>query len=76
MAETSRDRRHARLACSGCGTVFSVTPGKVETVVYSFKGSSDGLNPDAGLTNIGGMLYGTTASGGTDFNGTVFVITR
>jgi uncharacterized repeat protein (TIGR03803 family) len=59
----------------GCGTVFSVTPGKVETVVYSFKGGSDGLNPDAGLTSIGGKLYGTTASGGTDFNRTVFVIT-
>jgi uncharacterized repeat protein (TIGR03803 family) len=59
----------------GCGTVFSVTPGKAETVVYSFKGGSDGLNPDAGLTNVGGRLYGTTVSGGTDFNGTVFVIT-
>jgi hypothetical protein len=44
-------------------------------VLYSFKGGSDGLNPDAGLTNMGGRLYGTTASGGTDFNGTVFVIT-
>jgi uncharacterized repeat protein (TIGR03803 family) len=60
----------------GCGAVFSVTPGKVGTVVYSFKGGSDGLNPDAGLTNIGGLLFGTTASGGTYFNGTVFVITR
>jgi uncharacterized repeat protein (TIGR03803 family) len=59
----------------GCGTVFFVTPGKVETVVYAFKGGSDGLNPDAGLTNIGGLLYGTTVSGGTDFNGTVFAIT-
>ncbi len=27
----------------GCGTVFSVTPGKFETVVYSFQGGSDGL---------------------------------
>jgi uncharacterized repeat protein (TIGR03803 family) len=59
----------------GCGTVFSGTPEKVETKVYSFKGGSDGFNPDAGLINLGGMLYGTTASGGTDFNGTVFVIT-
>jgi uncharacterized repeat protein (TIGR03803 family) len=59
----------------GCGTVFSVTPAKVERVVYSFKGGSDGLNPAAGLTDTGGILYGTTASGGTDFNGTVFGIT-
>jgi uncharacterized repeat protein (TIGR03803 family) len=59
----------------GCGTVFSVPPGKAETVVYSFKGGFDGLNPEAGLTYIGGRLYGTTANGGTDFNGTVFVIT-
>jgi uncharacterized repeat protein (TIGR03803 family) len=58
----------------GCGTVFLVTQGKAETVVYAFKGNFDGLNPDAGLTNIGGMLYGTTANGGTYFNGTVFVI--
>ena len=58
----------------GCGTVFSVTPGGGGTVVYSFQGSFDGFNPNAGLTNVGGTLYGTTANGGLNFNGTVFAI--
>ncbi|HEX3431637.1 MAG TPA: choice-of-anchor tandem repeat GloVer-containing protein [Rhizomicrobium sp.] len=64
-------------ACSGygCGTVFSVTPQGVETVVYAFQGGSDGLNPAAGLTAINGAIYGTTASGGTYYNGTVFSVT-
>jgi len=56
----------------GCGTVFSVTPGGVETVVYTFKGGSDGSQPYAGLLNVGGTLYGTTFSGGAGGCGTVF----
>lgn len=63
-------------ACSGygCGTVFSVTPAGAETVVYAFQGGNDGLNPQAGLTNVNGAIYGTTASGGTYYNGTVFSV--
>lgn len=63
-------------ACSGygCGTVFSVTPKGAETVVYAFQGGNDGLNPNAGLTNVNGAIYGTTASGGTNYNGTVFSV--
>lgn len=56
----------------GCGTVFSVTPQGAETVVYAFQGGNDGLNPQAGLTNVNGAIYGTTASGGTYYNGTIF----
>ena len=45
----------------GCGTVFSITPSGAEKVLYSFKGgTSDGGEPEAGLLNVNGVLYGTT----------------
>jgi uncharacterized repeat protein (TIGR03803 family) len=53
-------------ACSGrgCGTVFSIDPGTgAETVIHSFIGS-DGAAPEAALTYVNGMLYGTTVIGG------------
>jgi uncharacterized repeat protein (TIGR03803 family) len=59
----------------GCGTVFSVTPGGIETVLYSFQGGSDGSSPRASLLNVDGTLYGTTAVGGAYAYGTVFSIT-
>jgi len=65
---------------AGCGTVFSVTPGGGEAVVYAFQGGNDGANPDAGLIDVAGVLYGTTRGGGY-VNcygagcGTVFAIT-
>ena len=64
---------------SACGTfssgaVFSINPTTgAEKVVYSFAGGGDGANPQSALLDIKGMLYGTTASGGTSgFDGTVF----
>ncbi len=67
---------------NGCGTVFKTTTAGVETVLYSFKGGSDGIVPQGGLINIGGTLYGTTGYGGgagggnCSFDcGTVFKIT-
>jgi uncharacterized repeat protein (TIGR03803 family) len=63
-------------ACEGgCGTVFKVTPGGAESVVYAFKGGGDGAFPFASLINMGGTLYGTTANGGADGDGTVFAVT-
>jgi len=59
----------------GSGTVFKITTAGAETVLYSFLGGSDGENPQAGLINVGGTLYGTTANGGASGNGTVFKIT-
>jgi uncharacterized repeat protein (TIGR03803 family) len=60
----------------GCGTVFSVTPRGTEKVLHSFGGSSsDGEAPEASLTEVNGMLYGTTSGGGTYGKGTVFSIT-
>ncbi len=60
----------------GCGTIFKVDPAGTESVIHSFKGGSDGANPDAGLIDLNGRLYGTTSSGGGSKNdGTVFHIT-
>jgi uncharacterized repeat protein (TIGR03803 family) len=67
------------------GTVFSITPAGVETVLYSFSGnggiggSPDGATPVAGLIQSSdGDFYGTTEFGGGIDNcncGTVFKIT-
>ena len=49
----------------GCGVVFKVDPAGNETVLYIFRGGSDGNGPYGDLTrDTAGMLYGTTASGG------------
>lgn len=49
----------------GCGTVYMLAPGGVETVLYAFKGGSDGAHPNAGLIPDGaGNFYGTTENGG------------
>jgi uncharacterized repeat protein (TIGR03803 family) len=59
------------------GTVFEVTPGGVETVLYSFAGGTDGCNPDAGVV-LGkkNVLYGTTTACGSSNNGIVFEVTQ
>jgi len=58
------------------GTVFKITPAGVETVFYSFSGGTDGSQPQAALIQgADGNFYGTTLSGGTTTNGTVFKIT-
>jgi uncharacterized repeat protein (TIGR03803 family) len=51
--------------------------GATESVLYSFKGGSDGLYPQAGLIQgSDGNFYGTTANGGTGpGTGTVFKVT-
>ena len=62
----------------GYGTVFELTPGTpwTQAVLYSFGGGNDGANPAAALTlGTGGVLYGTTAAGGSSGNGMVFQLT-
>jgi len=57
---------------SGCGTVFALNPTTgAEQVVHAFQAGSDGANPQAGLINVGGTLYGTTAFGGGSTSCTV-----
>jgi uncharacterized repeat protein (TIGR03803 family) len=62
----------------GCGTVFELTPTGTETVLYSFKGGSDGYSPGSSLLiDAGGNLYGTTTWGGSCSRcGTVFRIAQ
>lgn len=60
-----------------CGTVFSLTPDGVETVIHAFNGGKDGWAPAAGLiADSKGNFYGTTQSGGAKDLGTVFRISR
>jgi len=63
----------------GAGTVFSVTTGGAEKVLYAFRGGRDGANPEAGLIAVTGLLYGTTPAGGATCYpngcGTVFSVT-
>jgi uncharacterized repeat protein (TIGR03803 family) len=56
-----------------CGTIFSITTGGVEKVLYSFTGGGDGKLPVAPLTNVNGTLYGTTTYGGIQGRGSGFV---
>jgi uncharacterized repeat protein (TIGR03803 family) len=52
-----------------------------ETVLHTFQGRPDGSYPLAGLINVNGNLYGTTAWGGNGSNcnrhgcGTIFKLT-
>ena len=62
---------------SGAGTIFKVDKSGTLTVLYSFKGGSDGANPFAELLrDASGNLYGTTANGGTAGLGTVFKLSK
>jgi uncharacterized repeat protein (TIGR03803 family) len=56
---------------AGCGVVFKLTPpapgktGWTETVLYRFKGTSDGHFPNSTLVvGKSGVLYGTASNGG------------
>jgi uncharacterized repeat protein (TIGR03803 family) len=71
-------------ACSGqgfqglykYGSVFELTPGTGGTwtynLLYTFKGATDGSCPTSLAVNATGVLYGITAEGGADADGTVF----
>jgi uncharacterized repeat protein (TIGR03803 family) len=59
----------------GNGTVFEISPGGAERVLYSFNGGVDGLSPTASLLRANGKLYGTTLKGGANSFGTVFSLT-
>jgi uncharacterized repeat protein (TIGR03803 family) len=64
--------------CSICGTVFRLSRHGgtwTETLLHSFSGL-DGANPFGGLLrDSAGNLFGTTNSGGTGFEGTVYKLT-
>lgn len=56
------------------GTIFKVDPVTgAETSVWTFGATlADGAFPQAGLTAIGTILYGTTLQGGASLAGTIF----
>ncbi|MGA8099568.1 MAG: choice-of-anchor tandem repeat GloVer-containing protein, partial [Candidatus Cybelea sp.] len=59
------------------GTIFKLCPSGSESVLHSFGPSPDGVRPWAPLTDVNGVLYGTTAGGGQSQSygdGTVFRI--
>jgi uncharacterized repeat protein (TIGR03803 family) len=67
---------------NGDGTLFSMTPAGVKTVLHTFTRGDDGAAPIGGLVESG-ALYGTTAAGGngtdcgfTQGCGTVFKLSR
>jgi uncharacterized repeat protein (TIGR03803 family) len=58
-----------------CGTIFSITTGGKEKVVYSFRKGTFGNGPVAGLTYKSGSFFGTTEVGGLYGGGVVFSLT-
>jgi uncharacterized repeat protein (TIGR03803 family) len=61
----------------GCGVVFKLDKTGKETVLYKFKGTPDGLAPEALLVgDKSGNLYGTTYQGGDHTLGAVFKIDK
>lgn len=62
----------------GCGTVFEVTQDGTHTILYDFKGGTDGAFPGGALiADQSGNLYGVTGAGGNSACqcGTVFEVT-
>jgi uncharacterized repeat protein (TIGR03803 family) len=60
---------------NGCGTVFAVSASGKESVLHAFgaeSGRADGVFPQAALTALDGVLYGTTKSCNEWGYGTVF----
>jgi uncharacterized repeat protein (TIGR03803 family) len=60
----------------GCGVVFGLDlKSKKERVLHSFGGGNDGQHPYYGLlVGKNGVLYGTTAAGGSSGQGVIFEI--
>jgi len=62
---------------SGYGTIFKLSPGGDETLLYSFRGGADGAIPSDGLLiDQNGNFYGATSHGGIYGSGTVFEVTE
>jgi uncharacterized repeat protein (TIGR03803 family) len=59
----------------GRGTVYSISPAGVKTVLYNFTGGADGNYPIAVIHDQAGNLYGTTNEGGCcEAGGVVFTL--
>lgn len=49
---------------TGCGTIFKISPGGSESVLYKFSGGTDGGIPNSLIQGPDGNIYGTTLIGG------------
>ena len=58
----------------GCGIIFKVTPDGQETILHTFR-DKEGAVPNELMFDSKGLLWGTTAGGGTFGRGTIFTIT-
>jgi uncharacterized repeat protein (TIGR03803 family) len=59
----------------GCGVVYKVDTEGNETVLYAFRGESDGGVPDTGvILDAEGNVYGTTADFGADGFGVLYKV--
>jgi len=59
------------------GAIFRTTPAGIVTLLVSFDRTNNGAQPYAGVVQgpANGNFYGTTSTGGTNGNGTVFMMT-
>jgi len=57
---------------AGYGTVFEIDLAGRESVIYSFQGGTDGVDPEGPLVFKDGDLYGLTNGGGAAAAGTIF----
>ena len=64
---------------NGCGTAFKITPSGTLTILHSFcsqDNCADGRDPlTPPVQYVDGNLYGTTFTGGANYNGTIYKIT-
>ncbi len=64
----------AEFGGNGDGVLFEYNPAGsgTYTVLHYFDYSTDGQAPVGSLIEVGGKLYGTAVSGGSNFNGTIY----
>jgi len=58
----------------GCGIIFKISPSGQETILHTFH-NTDGAVPNELMFDPQGNLWGTTAGGGANDQGTIFKIT-
>jgi uncharacterized repeat protein (TIGR03803 family) len=58
----------------GCGIIFKISPSGQETILHTFE-SKEGAVPNELTWGADGNLWGTTAGGGANDQGTIFKIT-
>ncbi|MGA2369836.1 MAG: choice-of-anchor tandem repeat GloVer-containing protein [Candidatus Korobacteraceae bacterium] len=58
----------------GCGIIYKISPSGQETILHTFH-NKEGAVPNELMFGADGNLWGTTAGGGTNDQGTIFKIT-